>query len=183
MTLALTDVTDGTVVSATTYNANNTAIENAINSLDGADISAGSVPNTALANDSYEFTMQFNISATGAGYVVFPMPDLSSDGPYTIEQCSVVTVATGSVSGDVSFVLESGTIASKAWSTTTTHVTGTVVTNGLASGELAFLETTVSDATLPADADNRLVRFRITTGQTNAGTAYATVKFKRELRS
>jgi hypothetical protein len=73
MPLSLTDVTTGTVISATTYNANNTAIENAINTFNGNNLSNASVVNSKLASVRCYSTMSFNLDTTRqTAYLLVP---------------------------------------------------------------------------------------------------------------
>lgn len=127
MAVSLIDATSGATISSSDYNANNTALESAINSFDGAGIQNNTVTNDALENNSYEFDVRIPLSGstTGTGDILgaTPVPYDSGGGTdYTIEAIEVFAADDATSTActiDICFGVLSGTAASPTESSTT----------------------------------------------------------------
>lgn len=121
MAITLTDVTAGTTIDPDVYNTNNTAIENALNSINGAAISSGTVANGALANPEFLTALTFppieGASATTVYLPCYMAGTVVGWGYY------ITDVGTA----DSSFTIDKGNFSAGSWSSSADIVTSATV--------------------------------------------------------
>lgn len=155
--------------------------------------STAGITNAQLANSYYEDTLKFSIAMTDAAAApsalslvdYIPLPNLATDGPYTIVACDYYMTDIGDASS-TAVTIASGTVVAGAFSPTTTHVNGQTIASGTAEND-AVGTFDVADPNIPASADNRVLRMIVTLA-TNAlddigDKLVVTLKLKRQLRS
>jgi hypothetical protein len=164
------------------------------NGLTSSDLSGSAgITNAQLANSYYEWTAKFSIGMTDAAGApsslqlvdYYPLPNLATDGPYTIVACDYYMTDIGDASS-TAVTIASGTVVGGAFSVTTTHVNGQTIASGTAEND-AVGSLTVADDEIPGSADNRVLRMIVTLA-TNAlddigDKLVVTLKLKRQLRS
>ena len=155
-----------------------------------ADMSASAgITNAQLANSHYEMLAKFQIRMTDAGTALsalqlvdyFPMPDMATDGTYTITDADYYITDIGDASS-TAVTIASGTVAAGVFSATTTHVNAQTIASGT-DGNDAVGSFTIADGVIPASASNRVLRMIVTLA-TNAlstigDTLVVTLKIKR----
>lgn len=197
MALTITNSTLSNPADKTEIEENFTDVVNKFSAgITTADLSASAgILNAQLANSYYEFLVKFQIRMTdettapaGEELVDYvPLPNLATDGPYTIVACDYYISDRGDA-GNTTVTIASGTVASGAFDTTadTVHVNAQTIASGT-DGQDVVGTFTVADSTIPASANNRVLRMIVTLA-TNALTAagdtlVVTMKLKKQLRS
>lgn len=128
--------------------------------------SAG-ITNAQLTNSHYEILMKLSIHTpsdgsppTGNELIDWHiMPDLVTDGTYTITDCEYYCSDIGTT-GNITITIASGYVTAGAFSATTTHVSAQTIagaTNNEANGSL-----TIATAAIPASANNAVMRMSVT---------------------
>ena len=150
--------------------------------------SSAALTNAQLANSHYEMLMKFQVrnwnAAAPAGNELLDfhiMPDIATDGTYTITDCEYYITDKGSA-GNTTVTIASGVVAAGAFTVTTTHVNAQTIASGTddqdASGTL-----TIATAAIPASANNNVLRMLVvlaTNALTTAGDSLTVVlKLKR----
>jgi hypothetical protein len=194
MALTLTNPTLTNPADKTEIQENFTDVANKFNAgLTTADFSAtAGITNGQLANSYYEFTVNLWVQdrdAAPAGEELiyyYPLPNLATDGPYTIVACDYYIADSGTASSTTVSVA-SGTVAAGVFSGTTTHVNAQSIAAGGANEDVVGTFT-LANSTIPASANNRVLRLIVSALATNALTEdgsmlSVTLKLKRQLRS
>ena len=160
-----------------------------------ADLSAtAALTNAQLANSYFEDTIKLQIRMTDAATALsalqlvdyYPLPNLSTDGPYTIVSCDYYSTDIGAIA-NMTVSIASGTVAAGAFSATTTHVSAQTIAFGTDNND-AVGSFTVADAGIPASDNNRVMRLIVTLGNadilsTIGDTLVVVMKLKRQLRA
>ena len=190
MALTITNPTLTNPANKTQIEANFTDVVNKFSAgITTADLSSSAaLTNAQLANSHYEMLMKFQVrnwnAAAPAGNELLDfhiMPDIATDGTYTITDCEYYITDKGSA-GNTTVTIASGVIAAGAFSATTTHVNAQTIASGTddqdASGTL-----TIATAAIPASANNNVLRMLVvlaTNALTTAGDSLTVVlKLKR----
>ena len=152
--------------------------------------SSAGFTNAQLANPHYELLVKLQIRMTDAGTALsalqlvdyFPIPNLATDGPYTIDSCEYYHTDIGAIA-NTTISIASGTVAAGAFSVTTTHVNAQTIAFGTDNND-AVGSLTVATASIPASANNRVLRMIVTLGNadilsTIGDTLVVTLKLKR----
>lgn len=144
--------------------------------------------NAQLANSHYEMLMKFQVrnwnAAAPAGNELLDyhiMPDIATDGTYTITDCEYY-ITDGGSAGNTTVTIASGTVAAGAFSATTTHINAQTIASGTDNNDIVG-SLTVGTAAIPASANNRVLQMTVTLATnalTNAGDSLTVVlKLKR----
>ena len=190
MALTITNPTLTNPANKTQIEANFTDIVNKFSAgLTTADSSSSAgYTNAQLANSHYEMLMKFQVrnwnAAAPAGNELLDfhiMPDIATDGTYTITDCEYYITDKGSA-GNTTVTIASGVVAAGAFTVTTTHVNAQTIASGTddqdAQGTL-----TIATAAIPANANNNVLRMLVvlaTNALTTAGDSLTVVlKLKR----
>jgi len=149
--------------------------------------------NAQLANSYYEFCINMWVQdrdAAPAGEELiyyYPLPNVATDGPYTIVACDYY-IADSGTAGNTAVTIASGTVAGGVFDTATDtlHVNAQNIAAGGANEDVVGTFT-VADSTIPGAAGNRVLRMLVTLA-TNAlsedgSMLSVTLKLKRQLRS
>ena len=196
MSLTLTTTTLTNPANKAEIENNFTDVVNKFNAGIGtADMAAAAgVTNAQLANSYFEFVVKMSVRMTDAATALsalqlvdyHPLPNIATDGPYTIVTCDYYTTDTGAIA-DTTVSVASGTVAAGAFAVTTTHVSAQTIAFGT-DGNDAVGAFTVANSTIPASANNRVLRLAVTLGNadilsTIGDTLVVVLKLKRQLRT
>ena len=145
--------------------------------------------NAQLANSHFEMLVKFQIRMTDAGTALSALqlvdyhliPDITN-GSYTIVGADYYATDQGATA-NFTVTIASGTVAAGAFSSTTSHVTAQTIAFGTDGNDIVG-SFTVADATIPASANNRVLRCIVTLGNadqlsTIGDTLVIVMKLKR----
>lgn len=190
--------TAGEVLTAADLNAQFDAIETKFaGSVLGTEIAAGSIPNSALTNENYEFIVHLNVKPTTAAAPptsatvpihVVALPGSTTEGvSYTVISAAAAIRDTGDVGALVTYNVQWGaftTGAAKDWTTVATVISSRSFTSASAGGNLSD-KPAINSATLALtdDAEPRCLGLFLTAVGANAlNTAYASLAVDLKIR-
>lgn len=191
MSLTLTNSTLSNPADKTEIEENFTDVVNKFSAnITTADLSASAgITNAQLANSHFEMLVKFQIRMTDAGTALsglqlvdyHPLPDITT-GAYTIVGADYYATDQGA-NANFTVSIASGTVAAGAFSATTTHVNAQAIAFGTDGNDIVG-SFTVADSSIPASANNRVMRCIVALGNadqlsTIGDTLVIVLKLKR----
>lgn len=191
MALTITNPTLSNPANKTEVEANFTDVVNKFNAgITTADLSASAaLTNAQLANSHFEMLVKFQIRMTDAATALsalqlidyHPLPDITT-GAYTIVGADYYATDQGATA-NFTVSIASGTVTAGAFSVTTTHVNAQTIAFGVDAEDIVG-SFTVGTSSIPASANNRVLRCSVTLGNadqlsTIGDTLVIVLKLKR----